>query len=112
MRVLREKKRPRGSFIRAVFHDRLRDRKNVVLIERRVKRRPAMPAGTEAHTLRRVRGIRVEGIEVGKQAGQVHQAVRRGMVAGGVELRVRNGGGRHARKHTASKMRSTRVARP
>jgi hypothetical protein len=68
-----------------------------------------VPAGAEADAFGGVRRIWVKKIEVADQAGDVGEAVRRGVVAGGVALRVglergRGRRGRHAGKHNACEM--------
>ena len=54
VRVLAHEQRPVDALGLPVVADRLRDRQDVRLGERAAQRRAAMPAGAEAHALRRV----------------------------------------------------------
>ncbi len=56
--ILGQKQRPGHAVGRAIFHDRLSDGEDVVLVERTVVRGSAVARGPEAHLLRRNRDIR------------------------------------------------------
>ena len=87
--VLADEERAGDALARAVLDDRLRDRRDVRLGERRVERRPAVAARAEHHLLVGVRDIR-NLAEIG-----LHEFVD-------VDEVVRLGGGSGARGHAPS----------
>ena len=93
MRIFGEKQRPMGPIDIAVLHDRLRDRKNVLLVERSVERSSTMSAGSKTHTLGHNRRVRALGVIVRNQPRNIgeHAGIRTpaGLRMGRHHLKVR-----------------------
>ena len=96
------KERAGGALLwRPVLDDGLGDGGDVVVIESGVEGRTAMTAGAECDALGGVCRVGMQRVEGSHEPRQVDESVGRGMVTGGVRLRIglRVGLGRHGKKH-------------
>jgi hypothetical protein len=73
VRVGPQVQRPADAMAGPVVADRLGGGQDVVLVERRGERRPAVPGGPERDALPDVAGIGVHRVVRGDQLGDVHQ---------------------------------------
>ena len=73
MRVGPQVQRPVDALGRPVLADRLGGGDDVVLVERRRQRGPAVPGGAERHPLGGLAGVGMHGVVGGDQLGHVHE---------------------------------------
>src|SRR5450631_401849 len=76
MRVLSEKQRAGRTLTLAVLANRLRDGKNMVLVERGLQRRSAMTRGSKRDFLCRLRDVGLLRVVSGNELRDVNQHVR------------------------------------
>ena len=82
VRVDAEKERPVDAALFAVAADRLGDRQDVMLVERALERRAAMPRRAEGDALRRDRRVRDPGVVRGDELADVDERRGRNGLAG------------------------------
>jgi hypothetical protein len=79
--VLGQEQRAGDALPGAVFHDRLRDRHNVTLVEGRFQARAAVPGGSERHALAGIPQVRLDVVVRVEQCGQVDKVLGLGNCA-------------------------------